>query len=161
MHMDLAEKTKNFTMQSSLVLVVLMSIFIMSLCLKVSPIAVGTPSLFGSLMLRVFLEIGHERTWLDPFLKENQQILLIIELVGGFFLIHIFLSSVAPVLLFIYKCKIIRNAFAFWNGRVYCVLLRGREFAQTEESRTTYNLLFKDHCTWASYYEKYICDWFL
>lgn len=147
MHMDLAEKSKNFTVQSSVMLVILTSVFIMFSCLKFSPSAVGTPSIFGSLMLRVFLEIGHERAWLDPIHTKNKQILQIVKVVGGFFLITIFVAAVAPILLFIYKCKIIRNAFAFWNGRVYCVLLRGREFAQTEEARTTYNLLFKDHCT--------------
>lgn len=145
LHMDLGENVKNFSLQSTVIFTTVMCVFIMLACLKFSPTSVGVTMEFGSLMLGVLLGVDRKRIWLDPD-PENDKVMLTLQIVGGTLLLIIYTASIAPILLFVYKCKIVRNAFSFWNGRAYCALLRGMEFAQTEEGRTTYNLLFKDHC---------------
>lgn len=68
------------------------------------------------------------------------------QIIGGIFFIFVFISSKVYIFLFLFKCKLLRNAFANWNGRVYAAVLRGGDFIQSDRGRTTYGLLFKDHC---------------
>ncbi|CAL8131394.1 unnamed protein product [Orchesella dallaii] len=142
LHMDIAGKVTDFTVQSTVICTVITCLFIMLGSLKFGPSSIGTPTVFGSLMVRLYLG---SKVWLE-YEPNKFGIRQVIEIIGGLMLVIIFVSSIAPMLLFIYKCKILRKALACWNGRAYCALLRGTEFAQTEDCRMTYNFLFKDHC---------------
>ena len=53
-----------------------------------------------------------------------------------------FLWSKVYLILYLVKAKMLRNAFAYWNGRVYAAVLRSG-FTKSKRGRTTFPLLFK------------------
>jgi hypothetical protein len=57
------------------------------------------------------------------------------------------MSAYFYVLLCMTICMYLKNAFLMWNGRVYASLLRGGDYIHSKEGRSTFSLLFKDHCT--------------
>lgn len=69
-----------------------------------------------------------------------------INVMGGIFFLVVFSASKVYMFVFIYKCKLLKNAFSCWNSRVYASILKGAKKPQNHENRTTFTLLFRDHC---------------
>jgi hypothetical protein len=71
-----------------------------------------------------------------------------ISIVGYVVFGYIIICSKVYILLFLYKCKILKNAFATWNERLEAVLHKG-EVNKTRkehcEARTGFDHLFRDY----------------
>lgn len=139
MHMDISRRSRSFSVQALILFATVVVILTLLACFKYGPSAIGLPTVFGDLTLRLFLKKGG---WLETDTHTRKTV----QVLGALLLILTFTASKSAILFFIYHCKSLQSAFAYWNGRVYAAVLRGGEFAQTDEGRTTYKLLFKDHC---------------
>ncbi|CAL8106901.1 unnamed protein product [Orchesella dallaii] len=139
MHMDCSRLGLGFSVRVT-ILTILISIGLTLMAIfKVGSTPIGLPTVFGDLLFRLFIK---NYAWLESETPER----MVAQFAGAIILILAFVASKSAILLFIYHCKLIQSAFAFWNGRVYAAVLRGGEYAQTDEGRTTYKLLFKDYC---------------
>lgn len=81
--------------------------------LRFTPVSIGIPTLFGVFLFRHFLLI-HDGIWLSD--DKDTTTATTMSLIGGGFLLFIFTASKAQMLFFVFHCKVMRNAFAIWNG---------------------------------------------
>lgn len=141
--MDVARKARNFSFLALTVFIVVVVFLTLLSVFRIGPTAIGLPTVFGDLTFRQFITT---EKWLLANSTETYNIRSRVQVAGGLFLIFTFTASKSAILLFVYHCKTLQSTFAYWNGRVYAAVLRGEDFAQTTEGRTTFKLLFKDHC---------------
>lgn len=139
MHMDVSRGPRAFSIRALIGYLLILVILTLFAVFHVGPSASGLPTVLGDLTLRMVIR---EKEWLHKDTRTRN----IVKIFGTIIFVMTFTASKSHILFFIYHCKSLKSAFAYWNGRVYAAVLRGGEFAQTDEGRTTYKLLFKDHC---------------
>lgn len=127
---------------TSVLLLAVMAIF------RLSPLLVGTPALFSILQLRLF-QVHMAKTCLphahdDGGTKSGGK--AVYDLIAWIAVMYIFVASKAVVFLFWFVCKMLKRAFVSWNGRFQAAILRTGGFIQSVQGRTTFQLLYKDHC---------------
>jgi hypothetical protein len=110
--------------------------------LRFAPVAQSIPLLVGNFLFRGYFGFEYDGIWIldRPYFRLTFQIL------GGFSILLIYSSSKALILLFIFHCKVLRNAFAAWNGRTYIFIMKAAKFFVTEEGGNRLKLIYKDHC---------------
>ncbi len=107
--------------------------------IKFAPVTVGAPTLLGIYMFRFFLlERG---IWIE----KDDDWRTGLQYSGAFFLFLMFTASKVQMIMFVFHCKILKNAFACWNGRAYVALMKGGKYFFTQEGKVTCQLLYKDH----------------
>ncbi|CAG7734861.1 unnamed protein product [Allacma fusca] len=137
-------------------LVIMVVMTILSL-VRISARAADLPSLFSILMFRLNFPclLGRTIVMNEPEEKPFTfpKLHLIFEIISAVCLLFIFISSKVLILYFLHFCRMLTKAFKSWNARFHAVINFPDKFSQSAEGRTTYELLFKDHCTLLSLIE--------
>jgi len=127
----------------TMLFITIFTIFIMGLC-KFAPMTRSVPLIVGDFMYGHFFGI---RTSTDEIWILNRPIIrYAFQALGSLTIFCIYTSSKATILLFMFHCKVLKNAFATWNGRAYIYIMKSAKYMVTEEGAERLKLLYKDHC---------------
>lgn len=138
--MDVSKSARTYSIRITIYLVVATIIMAFLTAFNIGPTCRTLPLVVGDLTFR---QLIFRKNWL---IDANGGTKRIVRIFGWIFLVLICFGSKCAIIWFIFFCKKLRNAFAYWNGRMYAAILREGKEAQTEYGRTTLRLLFKDHC---------------
>jgi len=136
MKMDAAEGVRDFIVKTTAFYVCFLLAFFGLTAISFAPVSSGAPAVFGIMWIRLAYPNIHTD-------QNFRYLRYIATIVFG----YIVICSKTYMLLFMYKCKILRNAFITWNRRLEDVLQKRNQGTRAEqhEKRTGFDHLFKDH----------------